>query len=357
MKKDRIIIWATEVFQLIEGKPVGGVAVQMMFWAQNFVKHGWEVYSFAENEKRIISKSGIIFKPKRNSQRINFLLEWFHAVKFIVSIRPNLIIYRGANRELWSLAFISRLFGVKLAFFAASDVNFEPGKELVGSEMNRRLYHRAIKHIKYFLVQNEHQKATLYSNYGKDSKIIYNIWGTTDMVEQIKPTVSDVIWIANFRRLKRAEWVLESAEKLPEYHFILAGAASGDRSYYDDINRRASMLPNVDFLGGQSFFYANSLVANSKVLLCTSTFEGFPNTFLQAWSNGLPVISTVDPSGIIRKNNLGIVVETVDELTTAIRILMDNKENYDELRKSILPYFEKNHSSEYAFNKLMSYIS
>ena len=34
------------------------------------------------------------------------------------------------------------------------------------------------------------------------------------------------------------------------------------------------------------------------MLLSTSDFEGFPNTFLEAWSVGLPIVSTFDPDTV-----------------------------------------------------------
>ena len=352
----KIVIWNSNVRNLIDGEPIGGIAVQMYFWAQVFVKHGWNVVSFVENGKKTTVKENIKFKTKRNIARINLLLEWWNAFKTILIERPDYIIYRGANRELLPLAIVSKWFGVKLLFFSASDVNFEPGNELVGSERNRKLYQRSIKYIKFFIVQNNHQHDTLLSNYHKDSFILPNIWGTTHWDKQNAPSETDVVWIANFRRLKRAEWVLSAAERMPAYKYVMAGAAVNDCDYYENMKNRAAVLDNVSFLGGQSFFYTNALVANSKVLLCTSTFEGFPNTFLQAWSNALPVISTVDPSGIIRSNNLGIVVETEEELYCAIQKVLGNNETYEELQQSVKKFFENNHSSESGYNKLLKYI-
>lgn len=356
MSNKKIIVWSTDVFRLIEGKPIGGIAVQMYFWAQVFAENGWRVFSFAEDARQTITRERIEFKPVRNIQRINFLLEWWRSFKYLLTLRPEMVIYRGANRHLLPLSIFARFFGVKLVYFAASDVNFVPGKELVGSEFNRKLYHRSIRHIHHFVTQNQFQHDTLLQNYGKESLIMYNIWGHTlsDCQELFMP--SDVVWVANFRRLKRAEWVFNAAVQLPNSHFVMAGGPE-DKSYYEEMKNQAQGINNVNFLGPKSFFETNLLVKNSKVLLCTSTFEGFPNTFLQAWSNGLPVISTVDPSGIIRDNNLGVVVENEEELYQALQKVLNNKEYYDELNRSVTAFFAANHSSESGYEKLMSYIS
>ena len=358
MKNDKkVIIWLTEVKNLLDGKPIGGIAVQMYFWAKTFAQNGWQVYSFAEDAKDSETCVGIIFKPVRNIQRVNFLLEWWRSLKYLLSIRPKVVVYRGANRHLLPLAIFAKLLRVKLVYFSASDVNFEPGKELVGSELNRKLYHRSIRHISYFVTQNQHQHDTLLQNYGKGSLTMYNIWGQTPTEGQDIPPRGDAVWVANFRKLKRAEWVLDAASQLPQYRFVLAGDSSGgDKGYYDEMQRKAGELSNVEFLGGKSFFYSNSLVAKSRVLLCTSTFEGFPNTFLQAWSAGLPVISTVDPSGIIAGNRLGEVVSNETELVAALQRVLGDEGYYKELCASVSEFFQKNHAAQSGYERLMKYL-
>jgi glycosyltransferase involved in cell wall biosynthesis len=39
----------------------------------------------------------------------------------------------------------------------------------------------------------------------------------------------------------------------------------------------------------------------------TSDYEGFPNTFLQAWIRRLPVVAFCDPDGVIQRRGLGKV--------------------------------------------------
>ncbi len=353
----KVIIWQTEVINLLGGKPIGGIAVQMYFWAQVFAKNGWNVYSFSEDDKDTISLDGIIFKPVKNIPRINFLLEWWRSFRFLLSIRPEVVLFRGAHRNLLPLSLFSRLFGVKLVFFSASDVNFEPGKELVGTEFNRKLYQCSIRHIRYFITQNQYQHDTLLQNYGKESLIMYNIWGNTRTDDIDTPPQSEAVWVANFRKLKRAEWVLDAASQLPQCRFVMAGGyGSGDKNYYEKMKKNAGELSNVAFLGGQSFFYSNALVSKSRVLLCTSTFEGFPNTFLQAWSNGIPVISTVDPSGIIKANGLGEVITDEEELVSAIKRMLDDEEYYKKLCESVSVFFQRNHAAQSGYERLTKHV-
>lgn len=360
MKQDnkKVIIWQTEVFNLMEGKPIGGIAVQMYFWAQVFAENGWTVYSFTEKQKKTVKLDNIIFKPVRKIQQVNFFFQWWRSLKYMLSIRPQIVIYRGANRHLLPLALFTKMLRIKLVFFSASDVNFEPGKELVGSEFNRKLYHHSIHYIRYFVTQNQHQHDTLLHHYGKESLTMFNIWGHTPAKGQEELPQGDVVWVANFRKLKRAEWVIGAARKLTQYHFVLAGGSRGgsDLAYFEEMRHHADGLSNVTFLGGRSFFYTNELVSHSKVLLCTSTFEGFPNTFLQAWSNSLPVISTVDPSGIIAANGLGEIVASEEELVVALRHVLDNKGYYKKLCASVADFFPKNHAAQSCYERLIKYL-
>lgn len=357
MNKKKVIIWSTDVIRLIEGNPIGGLAVQMYFWAQVFAGNGWKVYSFAKNAKDTVIKEGIEFRPLRIIQLANFLLEWWHAFKFLCVIRPELLIYRGSSRHLLSLALFSRLFGIKLVFFGASDSNFEPDSNPTGSKLDRNMYLHSIKHIRYFVTQNQYQHDMLLKNFGKDSLIQFNIWGHSDRYEEDIPPKSDAVWVANLRKLKRAEWVLNIAEKLPNYHFVLAGGRTGECSYFDQIQQHSSRLPNVSFLGGKPFWYANELVRRSRVLLCTSTYEGFPNTFLQAWSNGLPVISTVDPSGVIKQYHLGEVITSEKEIKGALQRMLEDDEYYNYLQQSVCSFFTQNHSAQAGYENVTKYIA
>jgi len=89
----------------------------------------------------------------------------------------------------------------------------------------------------------------------------------------------------------------------------------------------------------------NNLFETSGLLCCTSMLEGFPTTFLEAWSCGLPVVTTFDPDGIVARQGLGQVVTTADELVAQLRAL-PNTDAYPRMSRAAKSYFLENYSVE-----------
>jgi glycosyltransferase involved in cell wall biosynthesis len=84
----------------------------------------------------------------------------------------------------------------------------------------------------------------------------------------------------------------------------------------------AAALPNLQFHGQVRFGATGALFANARLFVNTSAFEGFPNTYLQAWANGVPVIATFDPDGVIAGHGLGMVVDSAGAAGARARALL-----------------------------------
>jgi len=137
---------------------------------------------------------------------------------------------------------------------------------------------------------------------------------TTVSAEDLSQKKPIVFWVGRISRPKRLEWFLDVAEKCPQITFYVIGASNTDSGYASSLTRRAAGMHNVKMHG--RILHANmaSYFQHCRILCCTSTYEGFPNTFLEAWSLGIPLVSTFDPDGVIASNGLGWVAQDVEEI-------------------------------------------
>ena len=159
----------------------------------------------------------------------------------------------------------------------------------------------------------------------------------------------DVLWVGNLRPLKRPELVLELARQLPGVKFTLAGGPMpGGQTYYDDMIAAAARLANVTMLGPVRYRDSGGLFDRARLLLNTSTIEGFPNTFLQAWVRGLPVVTFFDPDGLVQRLPLGRVARSLDDMREGIRGLLEDDLERDAIGRRAREYVGREFTSSVA---------
>ena len=106
-----------------------------------------------------------------------------------------------------------------------------------------------------------------------------------------------MLWTATVRPSKRPEILLEIARRLPNCRFVMIGGPDPGRreaEYVRSIAAAARALPNIEVRGFVPFAEAERAFDGARVVLNTSAYEGFPNTFLQAWARGIPTVGFVD---------------------------------------------------------------
>lgn len=347
-KSKRILIWGTDLDRLREGTGrVGGILVQMNFWGELLNSRGFRVFSFTtRRNNRNRTLNGITFSYAPPHRFIGPLQEVFRLLRTLLVLRPEAVLVRGATRSLVIPALLAPLFGCKTVLLFASDSDLMPGRELIRRSWDRWLFRCGIRLCRRFVCQNRNQQELLERHYRKHgSVLIPNIWLRQELPQRERTAI---LWVSNFRALKRPGWFLELARRFPQERFVMAGG-SGDRGCYKAAEREAASLPNVEFLGAQSFTAVNRLFRSARIFVCTSEMEGFPNTFLQAWENGIPVLTTFDPGRTVEENHLGTVAGDIGTLAEALeRALREPAE-----RKAVREYFDRNYSGDSACDRLM----
>jgi len=132
----------------------------------------------------------------------------------------------------------------------------------------------------------------------------------------------------------------------------------GDRLDQDYVRSLFRLAPgDLEWLGKKSFESALTWFDRATVFINTSKrkSEGFPNTFIQSWLRGVPVITLgVDPDGVIKANNLGYVVADLAGMTDRIQHLFGAEEAYATMSNNVRAYAKRNYSVGRAADPLLN---
>jgi len=247
-------------------------------------------------------------------------------LRFLKSRKIDLLIQRGASESTALGMACARIAGLPFLFLLASDSDVQPGHEILPHPQDPVLYRMALKHIRWIVAQTQGQADLLRHFYGKRARIIPSMLPPLPPGGFSSGPHDRILWGGNLRDLKRPEWLIESALRFPDIRFLVfGGRAGGHEIYADRIIVKLRSLPNVEYLGWVAHDEVPELFSRARVFLNTSIVEGFPNTFLEAWRQKIPVISTVDPGGLIREGRLGYFAEDLDNMMVLLRLAWEEK--------------------------------
>ena len=156
----------------------------------------------------------------------------------------------------------------------------------------------------------------------------------------------DVIWISHIRPQKQLSILLDIAEQLPTLRFVVVGGF-GREPNRGELECRMQGIRNLRYMGPRPFEDVIQLLMSSRVLVNTSSWEGFPNTMLDAWSAGVPVVSLqIDPGGVISREGLGQVSGTPSQTVRDIKKLIEDRSLNCEMGKRGQEYVRRGHGIE-----------
>ncbi len=210
----------------------------------------------------------------------------------------------------------------RFVFRTASDSDCDRSRLLVQFARDRWLYAYGLRRADTILVQSHAQAMALARNFSLPSRV------AGMLVESPPPTAKrdiDVLWVSNIRRVKRPDLALALATQLPHASIhMVGGSLPGEQALYGEVKLAAAASRNLTFHGRLSYWDANAVYDRARLLVNTSDVEGFPNSYLQAWIRGVPVVTFLDPDGVITRNGLGIAVDSPSRMRDSIRDLLED---------------------------------
>ena len=312
---------------------MGGEAVQQSLLARQFVKKGHEVSTvvldYDQADVDTIDGISILkaYKPRAGIKGLRFFHPRLSGIWRALKEADADIYYESPASVLTGItAAFCQLYGRKFVFRIASDANCVPGEQLIGMWRDRKIYEYGLRKADIRAVQTHKQAALLKSNYNLDSAVVNMVTEVSDSVLENNRSI-DVLWVNNLRNVKRPDRVISLARQLPGVNFVMIGGASrGSEELYASVEADAKKLPNLEFLGTKTYSYVNDCLSQAKIFLNTSILEGFPNTYLQAWMRGVPIVATFDPDDLINSHGLGLATKNADELPSMLENILQDDE-------------------------------
>jgi glycosyltransferase involved in cell wall biosynthesis len=246
-----------------------------------------------------------------------------------------------------------RRHGKPFVYSVASDPECDPALPMLGHARERVLFRHGLRHADRILLQTHQQQASLFRGFGLTGTVLPMPCEGPSEQEYVPPDPFDgtrprIVWVGRLSAEKRLEWLIDIAAQLPEVAFDVAGASADGDETARAIAARAGAMPNVTLLGKVPRSQMAGVYRAASALLCTSLYEGFPNTFLEAWSHGVPVVSTIDPDGLIAARGLGRVAGQQDAIVASLRELLSSPAQWRESSRRARHYFRERHTPEQA---------
>lgn len=332
---------------------VGGAEVQQSYLVREFVRRGYPVsmicMDYGQSDPSVVDGVTVhrMYAPDSGLPVVRFLHPRLTSLWSAMRRADADIYYQRMSGAITGfVAAFSRSRRRLSVFAAAHDWDFDPAVPAIRFGRDRALYRWGLRHVCGIVVQSERQRETLARYYGRDATVVPSCYGYAG--KRSRPG-GIILWAGNVKRIKRPELFIDLARRCPDYRFRLVGGRVREESpLFDRICREAQTLPNVELTGFVPFRDVEKHFDDGSLLVNTADAEGFPNTFLQAWSRGMPTVSFFDPEARWRGHAIGEVVGSLDDMATCVQSLMSDEERWRRVSSICREYFAVHHSVDRA---------
>jgi glycosyltransferase involved in cell wall biosynthesis len=162
-----------------------------------------------------------------------------------------------------------------------------------------------------------------------------------------------ILAVGRLAKMKGFDILISTAEKLPQYQFVIVGEGPERKSLEEQIN--VNKIKNVKLVGQKSQEETRKFMSECSIFVMPSLFgEGLPFALVEAIASGKPVIGSKIRGipEIIDRNGILIEPNNVNELKDAIETLMGDKRLREKMGKESRIFAESNFDLKKAIKRL-----
>lgn len=291
-----------------------------------------------------------LVRTYRNTDHV--LVKFWKYHRVLKDVRPDAVLQHGLTFFSPLLALYCKCYHIRFVYMFAHDNEVEGRYQENGRE--NPLFQLLLRCAWVLVTQSRHQRDELQRHYNKGSHILRNGF----YLKPARQVGGDcVLWVARHSEWKRPEMFIQLAERNPNVPFkMICPRSKADG--YDMLLERARQVANLEFIEYVPFARIDEYFAGARAFVNTSDHEGFPQTFIQATMNGVPILSlNVDPDNILTENSCGFCcLGNMEMLSEKLRILMDDDALYREMSANAFRYAQENHDIRKNVKELLGLI-
>lgn len=287
------------------------------------------------------------------SPRFGYIADAVPLYRALRSLAPDVIYQRVACGHTGIAAHFARRHGARMIWHVAHDSDVMRDSLIDGRNPIRRLMEKAsirygIRRAQRIVTQTRHQAELLAENFGRQADALIPNFQPLPLEPIEKAGSVTVLWIGSLKPWKQPEAFVRLAaacRDLEAVRFVLIGGGSEGTAWHGGLMRQIGAIGNLNYVGAMSQADVNRALAQAHVYVNTSLYEGFPNTFIQAWMREVPVVSLhVDPDGVLEREQLGGCAGNEQRLAELVRNLAVNESLRRAMGEKSRSYANQYHS-------------
>ena len=337
----------------------GGTEVQLSLMAKELAKDKNFEVSFlmggagGQPAQELISKVKI-YKAVNVLPRRNYFLKglclFLKSLCLCFKINPDILVFSPEGLPTLPFYLYAKLMHKKIVARINNDPMTNPSqianlkyKDVFNNFQYRFTLFWQIKNSNFIIAQNNKQVQNL-NKFFKFYKIgiapnIYEIGRKADLENK-----QFILWVGKMSQLKRPQLFIELAKRFPKEKFVMIASSYG-HEFEKNIEREAEKLKNLKLVYSVPFHEVDDYFKKAKLLVNTSEWEGFPNTFVQASKNGTPILSfKANPNNILNKYRIGFCAKgKFNKLISYTHSLLKNTLLWQEMSQNTYKYAKENY--------------
>lgn len=337
-----------------EGIPQGGGAeLQMALLSRGLAREGLRtaliVWPIGQPAALLDPTPDLVERPAYTGAGLaDNAAEAVHIWRAMSASDAGAYVFRGGGPQLLVGAAFCRLRRRKLVFSAANDLQFDFSRPDRG-RVHLTSYRAALRRADLIVAQSRQQAELAVAAGLGPIELIESIAEPAEPASSQSAGPEAFLWIGRLVDYKRPLEFVRLAESLPEVPFRMVWFATDETrpELATELQAAGELLGNLELAGQVPRPELLQLIARSAAVVSTSSAEGMPNTFLEAWSRGVPVVSLdYDPDGRIADLGLGMVAHSGGELREAVASLWRDGARRAELGARAREYVREVHLPE-----------